>query len=121
MPDENVRSFCAGCAASFPVTELWVDPQKPGLVNEMCDHCFSLEYPDEYAREKAQPDMVNAPAHYTVGGIETIDFIEAKGLGYHLANAIKYITRAEHKGNFDEDISKAIWYLTRERDRRRSI
>lgn len=64
-------------------------------------------------------DPVSSPAHYTVGGIETIDFIEAKGLNYHLANAVKYIARAEHKGKFDEDISKAIWYLTRERDRRR--
>jgi hypothetical protein len=59
-------------------------------------------------------DPVNNPAHYTVGGIETIDFIEAKKLGYNLGNVIKYLTRADHKGNKMEDLRKAQWYLTRE-------
>jgi hypothetical protein len=61
-----------------------------------------------------KPDPVNNPAHYTVGGIETIDFIEAKKLGYNLGNVIKYLTRADHKGNKLEDLRKAQWYLTRE-------
>ena len=60
------------------------------------------------------PDNVNHPAHYKVGGIETIDFIEAKKLGYNLGNVVKYITRADHKGNKLEDLRKAQWYLTRE-------
>ena len=59
-------------------------------------------------------DPVNNPAHYTVGGIETIDFIEAKKLGYNLGNVVKYITRADHKDNKLEDLRKAQWYLTRE-------
>jgi hypothetical protein len=59
-------------------------------------------------------DPVNNPAHYTVGGIETIDFIEAKQLGYNLGNVVKYLTRADHKGNKMEDLRKAQWYLTRE-------
>jgi hypothetical protein len=58
-------------------------------------------------------DPVNNPTHYTKGGIETIDFIEAKGLDYHLGNVIKYITRADHKDNKLEDLRKAQWYLTR--------
>ena len=58
-------------------------------------------------------DPINHPAHYKVGGIETIDFIEAKNLGYNLGNVIKYITRADHKGNKLEDLRKAQWYLTR--------
>ena len=61
-------------------------------------------------------DSVNHPDHYKVGGIETIDFIEAKGLGYRLGNVIKYITRAEHKGKRLEDLKKAQWYLKREID-----
>ena len=61
----------------------------------------------------AQHDAVNNPAHYTAGGIETIDFIEAKQLGYNLGNVVKYITRADHKGNKLEDLRKAQWYLTR--------
>ena len=59
-------------------------------------------------------DAVNHPAHYKVGGIETIDFIEAKKLGYNLGNVVKYITRADHKDNKLEDLRKAQWYLTRE-------
>ena len=61
-----------------------------------------------------KPDAVNHPAHYKVGGIETIDFIEAKKLGYNLGNVVKYITRADHKDNKLEDLRKAQWYLTRE-------
>lgn len=60
-----------------------------------------------------KPDTVNHPAHYKIGGIETIDFIEAKNLGYNLGNVVKYITRADHKGNKLEDLRKAQWYLTR--------
>ena len=58
-------------------------------------------------------DMVNHPPHYTTGGIETIDYIEAKQFGYHLGNAVKYISRAEHKGTYEQDLQKAIWYLNR--------
>ena len=61
-----------------------------------------------------QADNVNHPAHYKVGGIETIDFIEAKGLSYHLGNVVKYIARADNKGNRKEDLLKAQWYLNRE-------
>jgi homoserine dehydrogenase len=66
----------------------------------------------EMLEPKADP--VNNPAHYTVGGIETIDFIEAKQFGYNLGNVIKYVTRADHKGNKMEDLCKAQWYLARE-------
>ena len=62
----------------------------------------------------AQHDSVNHPKHYTAGGIETIDFIEAKKLGYNLGNVVKYITRSDYKGNKLEDLRKAQWYLTRE-------
>jgi hypothetical protein len=62
-------------------------------------------------------DPVNHPAHYKTGGIETIDFIEAKELNYNMGNAVKYISRAEHKGNKQQDLEKAIWYLNRELSR----
>ena len=63
-------------------------------------------------------DTVNHPPPYTAGGIETIDFIEAKQLNYHLGQVIKYITRAEHKNNSLEDLQKAQWYLNREIENR---
>lgn len=60
-------------------------------------------------------DQVDHPAHYNTGRIEVIEFIEDQKLGYHLGNALKYITRAGKK-NPDktwEDIEKAVWYLRR--------
>ena len=60
-------------------------------------------------------DPVNSPAHYTAGGIETIDFIEAKQLNYHLGNCVKYLSRAGLKTEDTlEDLKKAAWYLNRE-------
>lgn len=61
-------------------------------------------------------DPVNHPAHYTDGKIEVIDFIEDKGLGFCLGNAVKYISRAGKKDSAKtiEDLKKAAWYLNRE-------
>ncbi len=60
-------------------------------------------------------DIINHPAHYTYGKIECIDYIEDKGFGFHLANAVKYITRAGVKSSSTtvEDLRKAIWYINR--------
>lgn len=56
------------------------------------------------------------PNQYRDGGIETIDFIEAKGLNFCLGNAVKYISRAGKKDpeKYKEDLQKAMWYLDRE-------
>ncbi len=69
------------------------------------------------AKEKLFSDVVNSPAHYTYGGIETIDFIEAKQLNYHCGNVVKYVSRAGKKGERLEDLRKAQWYLKREIER----
>lgn len=60
-------------------------------------------------------DMVNAPPHYTQGGIECIDamksaFGDTELEAYCKIAAFKYIWRCEKK-NGNEDIRKAIWYL----------
>jgi hypothetical protein len=65
-----------------------------------------------------EADNIN-PAHYKVGGIETIDFIEAKLTaeeyrGYLRGNVLKYTSRADHKGDRLENLKKAQWYLNRE-------
>jgi hypothetical protein len=62
-------------------------------------------------------DPVNAPLHYTTGGIECIDAIESELTaeefrGYCKGNAFKYIWRERYKGQ-DESLKKAIWYLER--------
>jgi len=71
---------------------------------------------------KPKSDSINSPEHYRFGGIETIDFIEAKELNYRLGNVIKYVSRAGRKPGDDgfvlpkalEDLKKARWYLDRE-------
>ena len=67
------------------------------------------------AASAAVSDNVNHPSHY--GGkdnpYEAIKVIEAWNLGFHLGNTVKYISRAEHKGNTLEDLKKARWYLDR--------
>lgn len=72
----------------------------------------------QQAQGYAQNDPVNHPSHYRVGGIETIDVIEAKLSpeelqGYCIGNAIKYLTRRHYKGKPVEDLKKAHWYLSR--------
>lgn len=58
-------------------------------------------------------ETVNHPDHYQqIPGIEVIDVIEH--LNFNKGNAVKYILRAEHKGNEIEDLQKAKWYLERE-------
>ena len=64
----------------------------------------------------AENDPVNHPSHYTTGSIETIDFIQDKGLNFARGNAVKYIVRAGLKDpkKTDEDLKKAIWYINAE-------
>lgn len=76
------------------------------LLTMPCDECIAIA------------DMVNHPPHYKVGGVETIDYIQAKLTseefsGYCKGNALKYISRAIYKNDATEDLRKAIWYLDR--------
>ena len=62
-------------------------------------------------------DMVNSPAHYADGSIETIDYIidvlgEYEAISYCHGNLLKYTgSRLWMKGNPIEDAKKARWYL----------
>lgn len=58
-------------------------------------------------------DKINNPAHYTAGGIETLDYIKAKVKdypSYAAGNILKYVSRYEHKNGI-EDLKKAQFYL----------
>ena len=66
--------------------------------------------------DAVRPDMVNSPPHYTKGGIETIDFIQAKlspeeYRGYLRGNLLKYASRLGEKDS--DDAGKAAWYAHR--------
>jgi hypothetical protein len=50
----------------------------PGL-----NSLFGTDYAGNPSEVTIKEDMVNHPPHYTVGGIEVIDFIEAKNAAKH--------------------------------------
>lgn len=102
MRDKDVVDLSA---AGSPIEGSWITPVKQRLLSAA---------DIDRIRAGKNIDLVNNPPHYTTGGIETIDFIEAKQLNYNLGNVVKYITRADHKGNRVEDLRKAKWYLERE-------
>lgn len=59
-------------------------------------------------------DLINHPPHYTAhpSGVECIEITEH--MGFNLGNAVKYIWRADLKGNQLADLEKAAWYIQRE-------
>lgn len=58
-------------------------------------------------------DPVNRPSHYVAGKFECLEVIEALGLGFHLANALKYLWRAGKKDDELQDLAKAAFYINR--------
>lgn len=76
---------------------------------------------DAVHKSQPKPDLVNHPPHYTAGGIETIDFLQAKltrdeFIGYLKGNVLKYGSRLGKKGNTDIDAGKMAWYALKLRD-----
>lgn len=65
-------------------------------------------------KEIQEREMVNHPDHYQGNKMEVIDIIEDYELGFNLGNTIKYVLRADKKGNKKQDLEKAKWYLERE-------
>ena len=64
-------------------------------------------------------ETTKGPSYYQRGSIQVWDFIRDKGLNFHLGNAIKYICRYGHKGDYNDqlsDLNKAIHYLENERN-----
>lgn len=64
---------------------------------------------------------VKHPDHYQNSlGVEVIDIIsEYFWDNYNLGNVLKYLLRADKKGNRQEDLEKALQYLTWEVERGR--
>jgi hypothetical protein len=68
--------------------------------------------------EDRKSDPVDHPSHYTAGGIECIDALEAmltreEFVGFLKGNVVKYLWRSRLKGKASEDHRKAGWYLDR--------
>jgi len=63
-------------------------------------------------------DLVNKPPHYNNGNIECIDYLKDNMTteafkGYLEGCTKKYLHRWQYKGNPQQDLSKARWYLDR--------
>lgn len=100
----------------------WAEVETEDGRTILIDDSWDFEKVDEPFTRKVdmqeEQDVVNKPKHYTYGDIEVIDYIEQvtkdykPELAFAIGNAIKYISRANHK-NGKEDLDKARWYLNR--------
>ena len=103
--------YCQHCSDQI-IGDLYYRGDKYYWWDQLCDAPRNQEVPEE------SKDMVNSPEHYTAGGIETIDVLEAKMtneefVGYCIGNTLKYLLRRHHKGASTQDIEKGRWYLDR--------
>lgn len=67
----------------------------------------------------SKPEAVDHPTHYNSNpsGVECITVVEH--MTFNVGNAVKYCWRAGFKSDapVEQDLKKAIWYLTRELER----
>ncbi len=61
-------------------------------------------------------DIINKPDHYHSKGTDVISFAKAQFSteemkGFYRINAIKYLTRYDKKGEPEDDLQKADFYL----------
>ena len=108
----GVCEYCKGYICGDDAVRTCPEPTSPERPSAKTMTALRAEHPNGLPA-----DPVNHPPHYTAGGIETIDAIEAaltaeEFRGYCKGNALKYVWRERHKGQ-NESIKKAIWYLNR--------
>ena len=121
-------------------TVKWLDKKKkktqpershdPKVVEAEKDYLRSIKQAMDTIQKKPymkaafeKPDIVNHPPHYKSGGIDFLDYAEAKGLteNAYLFNVVKYVSRAGKKLGADpiQDLEKAEFYIKREIERRK--
>jgi len=78
-----------------------------------CRQCVS-DVLAAMSRPRRSADPINRPTHYTShpSGIECIQVTEH--MNFNRGNAVKYIWRADDKGDPVENLRKAAWYIARE-------
>lgn len=116
-----IEKFCDKIACfACPLYEIKeIRNQEENCYSESDNYPVNIDrnYSVLFGEAEETNDIVNHPAHYTQGGIECIDAMEAAFGAAELAvyckiAAFKYIWRCEHK-NGTEDIKKAVWYLNK--------
>jgi hypothetical protein len=109
-------SDCPGGVCPVP----WAKGVEALASSEFLSEDRDSNFPGENTIEERpliQPDEVNHPPHYTDGGIECIEAIEAsltpeEFRGYCKGNLMKYGWRERLKGG-TKSLKKAQWYLDR--------
>lgn len=86
------------------------DPFESNIADE--EDLFEVATSDGCATSE---DTINAPSHYTKGGIEVLDILKAKFgneavYWFAMCNVVKYTLRFNEKGG-TEDLKKARFYL----------
>ena len=102
---EHNRNYCTG--------RDWADMDDYGL--KTLAECAGIVFDED---EKVEEDPVNHPSHYTSGGIECLDALNAsmtpiEYAGFLKGQVFKYIWRYRLKGKPAEDLKKARFYLDR--------
>lgn len=97
-----------------PVRMLWTMEKLAEAIHKSEDGLIDI--PDVLEGKTVTEDMVNHPAHYLKGEMETIDemvriFGVDKVVIFCHLNAYKYKSRAPFKGHLEQDLRKADWYL----------
>lgn len=130
--DEEDWFYCEQCWRNIEAKEL-LHPTKyinvTGLRCQTCDHdkgehvgdnfvcvsCSCMQFVDP----RQPSNWVDHPSHYNShpSGVECIQIVE--WMSFNVGNAIKYLWRADEKGNPLEDLEKAAWYINREIERRK--
>lgn len=107
-PEQNAR-------LAYNATKRKARMQSSTSLNDMIKEAEDARKEMAITMIEPPADPVNHPAHYKVGGIETIQYIKAKLTpeeyrGYLKGNLLKYSSRIGHKGAAQIDAGKAGWY-----------
>ncbi len=99
------------------------DGLQPGSTVILDDHLYTVFSIDKQycVLERSEMSNVTNPNHYQNSlGIEVIGIIrEYFADNYNLGNVLKYLLRADKKNDRQEDLEKALQYLTWEVERGR--
>lgn len=110
--DKYFYGGCKNCPGHYGYSDK-TNETCGGVDREKCGKCWDQEYiPPEEKSDK----NVDHPQHYGHGQFETIEemrimFGDEAVRSFCVLNAYKYKARAQYKGNAEEDLKKADWYL----------
>lgn len=107
------KEYCERVYPDTPIKKYKAKQDKVAKYNAVAANVAKAMSAIGVSMKNENNDKINNPAHYTAGGIETLDYIKAKVKDYPsyvAGNILKYVSRYEHKNGI-EDLKKAQFYL----------